>query len=443
MFAIDKDVNDVVYASYMRALPYLDWGAPDSEKRHPEITSGLLNELAGEGLQSDERLVITGSKGKGSTARMVESVLRAHNLKTGMMTSPHIERFNERIEMCGKQIPDEKLHEYLRVIEPVIRRIDNETPKSWYVSPIAVQSAVSLMWFADESVDFAIFECGKGAMYDDVPSIPHKYSAVTPIFLEHTRELGDTISEIAYDKSHVITSGNRYAYIAKQRYDDAADALTLRASTLHVPIKEYGKDFKAVNTRTSREGTVCDIMLNGKTVSDVRLKMLSRAQAENCALALSICDDVLNGHMDDNAIRQALGTLKDDGRMQILRENPIVILDACINRCSCDDVVSSLTGIGVSRCTSVICVPYDKDEIGVAERMLEVSNRMLFTRTHNPHYKFSDNVMRRIRERYGASTEYVDDACTAIRKAVSFGEPVVALGTTSFISEIVFGISKL
>ena len=156
---------------------------------------------------------------------------------------------------------------------------------------------------------------------------------------------------------------------------------------------------------------------------------------------LAVCVDVLSDLRRESAvfslpdIRKNLSLLHWPGRMEVLRSKPFVLLDACINATSCENVKEVLRHLGVWNCTVIVGIPEDKDYAGVVRSMREVANRIILTKSGNPHYHFSQH-QREVLMQEGILTEWTDSVKQALNLANSFSDAIVILGTTSVISEV-------
>ena len=203
-----KEAEDFVYASYLRAASHQDYAAKDARKRHPELTRSLLWQKS-----VTPCIVVTGSKGKGSVSNMISRILQTR-FSVGLMTSPHITDFRERFRVNDTMISESDFCRLMTEIQPEILNIASDLPESVCISPMGIQADLALAHFSEKHTDFNVLECGKGAKYDDVNNVRHDYAVINRIFLEHTRELGDTLTAIAEDKSHVITGEQKCVYFA-------------------------------------------------------------------------------------------------------------------------------------------------------------------------------------------------------------------------------------
>ena len=434
VFHNTKEAEDFVYASYLKAAAHQDYAAKDARKRHPELTRALLQSKSG-----TPCVVVTGSKGKGSVANMISRILQT-NFTVGLMTSPHITDFRERFRVNDTMIGEADFCRLMTEIQPEILNIASDLPESVCVSPMGIQADLALTYFSAKHTDFNVFECGKGAKYDDVNNIQHDYAVINRIFLEHTRELGDTLTAIAEDKSHVITGEQKCVYFAEQE-PEVLRVLMDRAEALHVPCKIYDRDFHAENIRYTCSGMQFDVVIGDNIYPDLQIPLLGEHQAKNCALALAVCVDVMADLYRESttfsmpAVRENLSLLHWPGRMEVLRSDPFVLLDACINSASCENVKDVLRHLGIQKCTVIVGIPEDKDYAGVIRSMNDVAARIILTKSGNPHYHFSKNQQETLVQE-GISAEWTDSVKQALALAASFPNPIVILGTTSVISEV-------
>ena len=428
------DAEDFVYASYLQAATHQEYAAKDAGKRHPELTKSLLWQKS-----VTPCVVVTGSKGKGSVANMISQILQTR-FSVGLMTSPHITDFRERFRVNGTMIDETDFCRLMEEIRPEILDIASELPESACVSPMGIQADLALTYFSEKHTDFNVLECGKGAKYDDVNNVRHDYAVINRIFLEHTRELGDTLTAIAEDKSHIITGEQKCVYFAEQE-PEVLEVLLRRAGDLQVPCKIYGRDFHAENIRYTCLGMQFDVVIGDNIYPDLQIPLLGEHQAKNCALALALCADVLSDLCGESAafslsaIQEYLSRLHWPGRMEVLHSDPLILLDACINSASCENVKKVLGHLGIRNCTVIVGIPEDKDYAGVIRSMKNMAKRILLTRSGNPHYHFSRKQQETLSEE-GIDTEWTDSVEQALTLAGSFPDPIVILGTTSVVSEV-------
>lgn len=427
-----KQAEDFVYKSYLKAQKYQEYSSKDSEKRRNDLTYDLIRGKAG-----TPCVVVTGSKGKGSVANMISGILQSE-FTVGLMTSPHIVDFCERFRVNGGKMSDEDFVEQMTLIQNEIETIDASIPKNVCISPMGIQAYLALNYFENQGTQFNVFECGKGAKYDDVNNVKHDYAIINSIFLEHTRELGKTIEEIAEDKAHVITGEQKCVYVAEQ----TASVLKIiqnRADSLKVPMKVYGKDFWAENICYTREGMVFDVKIGQEVYSDITIPLLGEHQAKNCALAFALCKDVLENlnlsKEKDDLENQKLSKINWPGRMEVISKNPFILLDACINEASCENVIKVLEHLKIEDVTVIVGIPDDKDYLGVVRAMKDIASSIILTKSQNPHYVFTRWQQERLGGE-GICADWTESVFEAINLAMEKNKPIVILGTTSVIAEV-------
>ena len=356
------------------------------------------------------------------------------------MTSPHITDFRERFRVNDTMISEADFCRLMAEIQPEILDIASDLPESVCISPMGIQADLALTYFTEKHTDFNVFECGKGAKYDDVNNILHDYAVINRIFLEHTRELGDTLTAIAEDKSHVLTGEQKCVYFAEQEHE-VLEVLVRRAEAMQVPYKIYGRDFQAENIRYTCSGMQFDVVIGQTVYPDLQIPLLGEHQAKNCALALAVCVDVMTDLYRESttfsmpAVRENLSLLHWPGRMEILRSDPFVLLDACINSASCENVKEVLRHLGIQNYTVIVGIPEDKDYVGVVRSMKDMTGQIILTKSGNPHYHFSQKQQEFL-AREEIPAEWTDSVEQALDLAGSCPDPIVILGTTSVISEV-------
>ena len=427
-----KEAEDFVYKSYLKAQKYQTYEAKDSEKRRNDLTYRLLHEES-----NIPCCVITGSKGKGSVANMVSQILQT-KYNVGLMTSPHIVDFCERFQVNGGKISDEDFAYYISSIAEEIETMDASLPQDVCISPMGIQAYMALKYFHEKETKFNIFECGKGAKYDDVNNIKHDYAIINTIFLEHTRELGETLEDIAEDKAHVINGEQKCVYIGQQQ-KAVLEVIEKRAKLYGVPIKVYGKDFWAEDIRYTKEGMLFDVVVGEERFEDILVPLLGEHQAKNCAVAMALCMDVFlnpkDTKIDFRKIKDNLQNINWPGRMEVLYQNPFMLLDACINSGSCENVLQVLEHLQIKKATIIIGIPDDKDYAGVAYAMKEVAAKIILTKSQNPHYIFTKSQQDSLKE-IGIDAIWTESIEEAMECGKKEGNPMIILGTTSVVAEV-------
>ena len=423
--ALDR-IIDQLYHSYLKAVPYFAPDSPDALRRSPELLSPWLGAYSGEG-----NIVVTGSKGKGSLARMLAALLGTMG-RTGLFISPHVTDFLERIAINGEQISKASFIRYAKTALEDAAKVERGLPQGAYVSPVGILALIAMRYFTDQQTVWRVLECGKGAKYDDVNRIPHRYAVIGTVFLEHTRELGASIEQIAADKAHVITKETRCVYVMEQEPAVSA-VISEHARQMGVEAKWYGNDFSARGIRQDVTGLTADLWSDGRCYPRVHLPLLGSYQAKHAALALACFTDIAHSAPIPPEWRKALGAVRIPGRMEIVSEEPFVLLDSCIHEKSAKEVRRLLEELGIGRVVTVLCLPDDKDFIGVAGVLHGVSERVILTKIRHPHYPMVAD-QRRVLEQAGIGCEFETDFSIALHSAKASGLPIVLLTANTFVN---------
>ena len=277
---------------------------------------------------------VTGTNGKTSTARMVESLLLAHDLRVGRYTSPHLERVTERISIDGEPVPDETFVRIYGEVAPYLDLVDQRleadgAPRLTYFEILTV---LAFAVFADEPVDVMVLEVGIGGTWDATTVADAAVSVVTPIGLDHTEILGDTVAEIAREKAGIIKPEGFLVSSAQE--PEAAQVLLERARELGDPFRFEGVEFSVTARTTAVGGQVITVQGLAAEYPDLMLPLFGAHQAQNAAVAVAAVEALLGGGekaMNPELVARGLGAVSSPGRLELARTAPPVILDAAHN----------------------------------------------------------------------------------------------------------------
>ncbi len=277
---------------------------------------------------------ITGTNGKTSTARMIESGLRAHGLSTGRYTSPHLSKVTERISIDGEPVPDATFVRIWDEIRPYLEIVDNELvadnqPRLTYFECLTI---LGFAVFADQPVDVAVMEVGLGGITDATNVGDGQVAVITPISLDHTDLLGDTTEDIAYEKAGIIKPGGFLVSAAQPV--DAAQVLLEKALEVDVPFRFEGVEFGVESRAVAVGGQVITIQGLAGRYEDLLLPLHGAHQAENAAVAVAALEAFFGGgekELDAEVLKEAFGSVTSPGRLEVVRTAPTVVVDAAHN----------------------------------------------------------------------------------------------------------------
>ncbi len=366
---------------------------------------------------------ITGTNGKTSTARMIDALLRERGLRTGRFTSPHLVSMRERICIDGQPLDPEHFVALYAEILPYIQLTDERhgTPLSFF----EVLTGMAFAAFADAPVDVAIVEVGLGGTWDATNVADGVVAVVTPVAIDHTRYLGDTVEEIAAEKAGIIKPG-ALAVLAQQSLP-AAEVLLRRVSEVGATVAREGIEFGVLERDVALGGQQLTLRgLNG-TYTDVFLPLFGEYQAGNAACALAAVEgfagvgDDTPGDPDERAaldpdlVRQGFAGLRSPGRLEILRRSPTVIADAAHNPAGMAASVTAVTeAFSFARLVGVLAVSADKDVAGMLDELEPVLSDLVVTRNSADRSMPPEELAELARDVFGADRVQVaarmDDA---------------------------------
>jgi dihydrofolate synthase/folylpolyglutamate synthase len=325
---------------------------------------------------------ITGTNGKTSTARMIESLLRSLGLRTGLVTSPHLHQVSERIRLNGDPIPADKFVEIYDELEPYLAIVDSESLANGgpAMSYFEVLSGMAFAAFADAPVDVAVVEVGMGGTWDATNVVSPLVSVVMPIGLDHAEYLGDTVELVATEKSGIIKSGS----IAVLSYQDPipAEILLKRAVLVDAAVARQGVEFSVRDRTMAIGGQALNLDgLNG-SYEEILLPLFGAHQAANASVALAAVEAFFGGTvtLDIDAVREGFGSVTSPGRMEIVRRSPTVIVDAAHNPHGATSLATALEeSFTFEQIIGVVSVMADKDVLGLLQALEPVLNEIVVT----------------------------------------------------------------
>ena len=288
-----------------------------------DVISGLLD-LLGNPQRGLNVIHIAGTNGKGSVCAMMESVLRASGFKTGLYTSPHLFRFNERFRVSGQEISDAKLEALIADVEAAAQRLDTR-PATFF----EMSTAIAFEHFKREQVDYAVIETGLGGRWDATNVVQPILSVITRIALDHADYLGTDLKKIAGEKAGIIKEG--VPVICGPMPVEAEAVIYQEAAEKQAPIlgSEEAAFFQTLETR--RTDQLIDIEAGGNQYHNVRLPLGGSFQLENCGIAITALEDLSDIEDIRLQVKKGLEAVKWPGRFQSLSMKPPVLYDVAHN----------------------------------------------------------------------------------------------------------------
>ncbi|HJY25419.1 MAG TPA: Mur ligase family protein [Actinomycetes bacterium] len=391
---------------------------------------GALMDVLGEPQTAYPVVLIAGTNGKTSTARMVEAVLRGFGLRTGRYTSPHLESMLERIALDGEPLSAEQFVAAYDEIAPYVELVDsrNDIPLSFF----EVLTGMAYAAFADAPVDVAVVEVGMGGSWDATNVADAQVPVVMPIALDHTDYLGSTVDEIAVEKAGIVKH-DALAVLAQQQSLAAAEAVLRRTVDVGATVAREGIEFGLLRRDVAVGGQMLDLQGIGGNYEDVFLPLHGPHQAHNAACALAAAEAFLGGgreRIDVDVVRQAFAGVTSPGRLEVVRRSPTVLLDAAHNPAGAAATTAAIhDAFTFTRLIGVIAVLAGKDARGILEALEPVLAEVVVTQNSSPRTLPADELAALAVDVFGADrVEVVPRMDDALDNAVTLAEEEGGLG---------------
>ncbi|RBW67716.1 bifunctional folylpolyglutamate synthase/dihydrofolate synthase [Bacillus taeanensis] len=429
-----KQAENLIYQSYMRAVPNILHEQDDIVKK-PELTRSLLDDI-GKPDQNGTNILVTGSKGKGSTSKMIASLLGHLGYKVGLFTSPHILHFTERIRVNGKSISEGDFIRLANQVAPSFNEIEKTLPPHHYQGPIGVALSIALLYFNEQKTDVNIIECGRGGKYDDTNVINNELAVITPIMEEHLNHLGPTLEDIIIHKLGIVKEKTKNVVISKQS-PYVQEVIKEKLNTNNVHAFYDSTHFHAFNIHITQDGVSFSVETNESNYSNIFLSLLGEFQANNAAAALKTCEVFLNKTLPLKDVKKCFQKLKWPGRCEIIDHSPSVIVDGAIHRESAKYVKKILDESGFKSIVSILAVPEDKDYKGVIKEAASFSKQIIITKPSVSHKTFPKDALA-VSAAYLSNSIEIYPLESAVQKAKANPriDCIVILGTQTFISDV-------
>lgn len=335
---------------------------------------GRLTDMLDKPHNSFRSIHIAGTNGKGSTATMIASILKTSGYNVGIFTSPHLVSFTERIRVNGRPISESNVVSLTHRIRESFAGTD--------LNPtfFEVVTALAFYYFSLKKVDWAVIETGLGGRFDATNVIQPELSVITNIDMDHVEYLGDTISDITYEKAGIIKPG--VPVITAARQPEVAEQLSEIAESNNSVIHIYNRDF--TGSLLSAGFNKLHFNYNGyRSINNVSLYLSGSYQIVNASLAIRAAEILKNegSHIDDAFIKNGLLETNLEGRLEFVSDVPSIILDSAHNPEAAGRLASSLKELFPDKKKIIIIgVMKDKDITGILKPVLEISDSMILTK---------------------------------------------------------------
>lgn len=405
-------------AALLQVEHLLDQRWPETKIEPSTARMQALMDLLGSPQRSYPCIHIGGTNGKTSVARMIDALLTALQQRTGRATSPHLQSVTERIAIDGRPISPARYVEVYREIEPFVQMVDAQSQAGQLGEPgpamskFEVVTAMAFAAFADAPVDIGVIEVGMGGRWDATNVIDAPVAVITPIGMDHTEFLGDTIAEIAGEKAGIIGGladgdgqPDTVVVIGRQK-PDAMEVLLVQAVRADASVAREGSEFAVLDRRVAVGGQVLELQGLGGVYPDVFVPLHGEHQAHNAALALAAVEAFFGAgahrQLDVDAVRAGFAAALSPGRLERVRSAPTVFIDAAHNPAGAAALAAALTTeFDFRYLVGVISVMGDKDVTGILTALEPVFDAVVVTDNGSPRALEPDMLALRAEDVFG------------------------------------------
>lgn len=391
----------------------------------------LVNRLGQPHLKA-KTIHIAGSKGKGSTAAMIASALYASGYKTGLYTSPHLHTLRERICIDGQPVSEQEFATLVAELKPEVEAVNREGAYG-ELTTFEILTALAFLYFQRSGVQFQVLEAGLGGRLDATNVVQPEICVITSISLDHTAVLGDSIAQIAWEKAGIIKPGT--VVVSSPQRPQAAKVIQDACLEKGAKLIKIGEQV----TWQKRDGDLSgqSLMVKGKGASyELTIPLLGDHQLENAATAIASLEEL---GMPKEGIISGLAHVHWPGRLEILNDSPMLVIDSAHNADSAKRLRQSLEQLfRWERSILIIGSSWDKDMSGVIAELVPLFDIVIVTRSQHPRAA-EPSVLAEELVRYGVRplvTENVAQALSeALRKARK-GDLICAAGSLFLAAEV-------
>jgi len=336
---------------------------------------GILAEKLGNPQKNYKVIHIAGTNGKGSVCKYSASILATSGYSVGVYTSPHLQRFSERITVDNEEIADDDIVSLIKKIKPIVEKMSD---KPTYFE---ITTTMAFQYFSDKKIDFAVIEVGLGGKYDATNIVDPMVSVITNISLEHTDILGKTIKDIALQKAGIIK-------------DDVAVVTSAKDDALKV-IKEVSKEknsqvyiideksWKRLYSDTKGQ----EFTIKGDlTDYSVKTSMLGKYQGENIALSIVSVENLQTKgvYIPETSIIDGIAKATNPGRLEVIRHKPLILLDGAHNPGGMQTLRAALDDdFDYEKLILVLGILADKDIGSMLSTIVPAADTIVVTKSHN------------------------------------------------------------
>jgi dihydrofolate synthase/folylpolyglutamate synthase len=397
--------------------------------------------LLGDPQKGIKSIHVAGTKGKGSTAAFIHSILGKAGYRTGLYTSPHLLSFRERIRIGDSLISEDDMARMIEGMRPTIDLLKGEQRPSFF----EVYTALAYKYFREKNVDFAVYEVGLGGRLDATNIIEPLVSVITPVSYEHMDKLGSTLSQIASEKAGIVKHG--IPCVSAPQEKEALGTIEKICQERSSPLAVVGRDINFKEIGADDTGETFNVTgIGGRRYAGLKTSLIGSHQVVNAATAIGAIEilETSGIKIAQDAVRDGVAGARWDGRLQVVERKPLVVLDGAQNRASAAVVRNSVKKIFKFRKLALILgISKDKDIPGILEELLPIADSVILTkssvkeRAAEPAF-----IMGLMGPRSAVSTSSVEEALKVARSNVSPEDMILVAGSLFVVGDALKLLSK-
>jgi dihydrofolate synthase/folylpolyglutamate synthase len=366
---------------------------------------------------------VTGTNGKGSVSTYIAAALKEEGFKAGLYLSPHLKEFGERIQINGSMISEKDLEKL------VLEAGELKEKTGIGLSYFEFITAIAFKHFAEQKCDFAVLEAGMGGRLDATNVIVPEASVITPVSIEHSKHLGDTLAKIAAEKAGIVKEG--VPVVSASQEKEALEVIEKKCAELKAPLSLLSRDFSYIRRNASLDSQEFDYCSEGMDLKGIKMHLLGRHQFVNAAVAARVLELL---KVSEKSIRKGLEKAFIPGRFQIIHNKPVVIADVGHNPGAAHVLKEAIRELfPEQKALFVLGVSDDKDINGMVSELLPVAESFICTQAKFRAMDTEKIRLSLLENGFTGAISVENDVKTAAELALSQKKPLTIF-TGSFFS---------
>lgn len=422
--------------NYQEALAYIN----DKDKYGSRLgldSIGRLLELLGNPQDELKYIHIAGTNGKGSTSSYLAHCLQEAGYKVGLFTSPYLERFNERMQINGLDIPDEDLARITDIVRTKANIMVSEGLE--HPTTFEIVTAIAFVYYMEERTDYVVLEVGLGGRYDSTNIIKSSIaSVITTLDYDHTEILGDTLGKIAYQKAGIIKKDG--IVISYPQEEEALKVLKEVSNEMNAEFYLTPIENITINEETEF-GSSFDYYYNNSQLKDVKISMIGEYQIYNAVMAITtllVLRDKKLLNIKDEDIYKGLFKTKWIGRLEVLRRQPTFLIDGAHNLQGINQLTKALNLFKYQNLILGIGILKDKDYEHMIALLAPLADKVIVTEVNMPRKLKAEDLAYEVRK-YTPKVYIEEDINQAIKKSFELADKqdlIVFCGSLYLVGEV-------